>query len=154
MDCPFCKEKIADKAIKCKHCGSMLEEVEPKIKKEKLYYKDERVSVTSSRVIIDNKTFALRNITSVSIGENKAKFDSGLFVVILIICFISIVIVQFSKWGGLGFFSLFKLPDAFSSASPFLSMVTSGGEQPVLSNENNEYIEKIIKAINEAIINS
>ena len=24
MICPFCKEEIADGAIKCKHCGSML----------------------------------------------------------------------------------------------------------------------------------
>ena len=24
MLCPFCKEEIADGAIKCKHCGSML----------------------------------------------------------------------------------------------------------------------------------
>ncbi|SHN51976.1 hypothetical protein [Desulfovibrio litoralis] len=29
MKCPFCKEEIADGAIKCKHCGSMLYQTEP-----------------------------------------------------------------------------------------------------------------------------
>lgn len=28
MECPFCKEDIKDGAIKCKHCGSMLEEID------------------------------------------------------------------------------------------------------------------------------
>lgn len=26
MQCPFCKEVIQDGAIKCKHCGSMLDQ--------------------------------------------------------------------------------------------------------------------------------
>jgi uncharacterized membrane protein YvbJ len=33
--CPFCAEEIQDDAVKCKHCGSMLEKNEP----EKWYFK-------------------------------------------------------------------------------------------------------------------
>ena len=29
MQCPFCKEEIIDGAIKCKHCGSMLNQKQP-----------------------------------------------------------------------------------------------------------------------------
>ena len=29
MICPYCKEEVADGAIKCKHCSSMLAQVNP-----------------------------------------------------------------------------------------------------------------------------
>jgi heme A synthase len=38
MQCPFCKEEIKDGAIKCKHCGSMLQSQQGIKKTEKISF--------------------------------------------------------------------------------------------------------------------
>lgn len=188
-ECPFCAETIKAKAVKCKHCGSMLNENEPvslsksspppqelsslkssevEEKKEKIFLQEGNVLVSNSRVVINNKTYSLPNITSVSSSKttppNTMK-DFGmalmLFGGLLALGTIWIFFDETSREPmfapALTLTLILIIPAIFflRAEQPksiyHLIIVSASREIQALTAENEEYIQKIINAINDAM---
>lgn len=114
---------------------------------EESIFNDERVKVTTSRVIIDSKTYALRNITSVMSIETPANYGTGIGLLLLGILATAIdptiavgILVAGIIW-------LFKAKKTFHVA-----IASSGGEAHALSSKDLNYVNKVVQSINDAII--
>lgn len=118
---------------------------------EKIFYNDKSVTVTQSRFIANKKTYAMRNISSVSVStiEKSAWFQMLLF-------FLGIVIAIMSndeaRWIGIGVVLLSLVWMAMLKSSYAVCISTNAGEVNSLESERKEYIQRIVNALNEAII--
>jgi hypothetical protein len=124
---------------------------------ETQYYSGGNVLITNACAEFGEKTFAMLNVTSVSVGKVEA--NSGCAVLLLLA-------------GGLGlFFTLFGLPDTFGglvlcavmlgigilwqqSLKPTYTVTlgSASGEMKALESQNQQEIEPIVAAIKRAII--
>ncbi len=117
---------------------------------EKVFYKDSTVIVTQSRYVTGNKTYIMRNISSVTISRiTESRFGPKLITIIgILIIFIS---TNLQALGGLliilGIIWYILIKDSFT-----VRISTNSGEVNSLRSKDKLYIEKIIKAINNAII--
>ncbi len=156
MDCPVCGEEILTTAKKCKHCGEWLNK-ENKNKEhnevnteEKVFYEDENVKVTQSRFTVGTETYAMRNISSVTNFEiENSKIVPWIFIISGII---SVFFIETIKWWNAvmvigGIIWAILITNDFA-----VKISTNAGEPNTLISEDKEYIQKVVDAINEAII--
>ena len=116
---------------------------------EKIFYQDQNVTITQSRYIALGKTYAMRNISSVSIYrvERSTLLPMTLFTIGLIMCFdtdvrlAGIILV-------LG--SFVWMATMRSSYSVRIS--TNSGETNSLTSKNKQYVQEIVSALNDAIV--
>lgn len=165
--CPFCKEDIKIGAIKCKHCGSDLQSSDVEIvttntskesDTEKEIYNKYDVKITTKRVMVDNKTFALKNITSVSNfvleGErnwNWIFYGSALLAVAYY--FMSTGSIPFMVTVGGSIVAI--ILGLIKRNTHTVRIATSGGESYyVLYDETQEVRDEITEALNNAIVAS
>ena len=153
MECPYCKEDIKEGAIKCKHCGSMLDGSEettqikaevPKSNEEKVFFNagDKSIKVTNSRFITSGQTYSLANISSVKTGYEDQNIAAWICMIIglaTLVWGIGILFIGISIW-------LFK--------QKFYKVIinTSGGETDALSMKDGAMVRKIVDKLNEAIM--
>jgi len=128
---------------------------------ETTYYADKCVRVTNARAILDNKTYAMANITSVSLtSEEPNRLWSGCLVlagiVFLIVGFILLISTDETGWaslvfgafvGGLGILWWREMKPKYR-----VTLGSASGENHALASTNREYVEQIVNAMNEAII--
>ncbi len=113
------------------------------------FYQDSSVTVTQSRFVTHSKTYAMRNISSVHIFEIiKSKTKAvvtivfGLFLLFSKdIFWIGLIIIALGIW----WFTAIKNEYA-------VRISTNAGEANSIISKDKKYIQKIVSALNEAII--
>ena len=123
---------------------------------EKNYYSDNVVQVTSTRVLFPGTTYSMRNISSVKKHMLKASHTMDLLIIVLGVfvllpgfcvekgfMFIVIGIILI----GLGIYLFMQKKNSF-----VVVLGTNAGEQQAYTDQNEERINNIIGAINNAII--
>ena len=114
---------------------------------EKTFFEYEDVKVTNTRFITGSQTFAMSNITSVKVFEQKPKRLLGILVVLIGfgIAFQSPVIgILIAASAGL---YLYLQKTVFH-----VMLSTSGGESSALKTFQRDYLNKIVSALNDAIV--
>jgi hypothetical protein len=115
---------------------------------ETTFFQYEDVRVTNARFVVGSQTFALSNITSVKSYEQS---PNRLWPIAFVIVGVIVVMggaapvgLLFLAIGGVWWYlqkSLFQV-----------RLATAGGETTALESEQRDYIQKIVEALNAAIV--
>ncbi|WP_347069741.1 DUF6232 family protein [Flavobacterium sp. WV_118_3] len=119
--------------------------------KERFFYRDLTVSVTQSRYITGDKTYALSNISSVTINRIKeSRFNPRVVIITGLIALFIPNDFQIMIGGILlivGIMWHINIRDSFT-----VRISTNSGETDSIISSDEDYIKKIVSALNEAII--
>ena len=114
---------------------------------ETTFFEYEGVRVTNSRFIVDGQTFAMNNITSVKPMEQKpSRILPILFVILGALPAIS------GAYGGLVLSVVGVIWLAMQKAVYHVMLHTAGGETSALKTHQKEYLQKVVTALNNAIV--
>lgn len=116
---------------------------------EKIFLQDNNVYVSQSRFISSGKTFAMRNISSVS--NHKIEKSKTAQIIIIIIGLLLLFSEELMWWGFalaiLGGIWLHFVKNEYS-----VRIQSNSGEADGLISNDEKYIQNVVNAINEAII--
>lgn len=123
------------------------------------YYQEGDITITSARAMLGSKTYAMANITSVSMGTIPPDRALGVLVVLvglLISVCSGMAVLENNNAGGI-FLGLIVVGVgvviAASKKTKYVVKIGSAsGESNALVATDEEYIQKIVDAVNEAII--
>jgi hypothetical protein len=120
--------------------------------KEKVYYSDGAITVTSSRAVLGPKTYAMANITSVSLQANMPGAGCGL-VLLLVGLFLMIFLLSAATApiGLIGLLMLIGGVAAMKQKTWAVKIGSASGEANALVNKDRAYIEAIVAAVNQAV---
>ncbi|WP_032873093.1 MULTISPECIES: DUF6232 family protein [Acinetobacter] len=118
-------------------------------KSEQTLFSSGNVSVTSARFIVNNQTYAVRNITSVDKKMKKApKLGWWIIGAILILVGISA-----GKINGFLIFGAIAIAIGFLvNHKYYVVLKTSAAELQALESKDENYIDDVIYALNQAIL--
>jgi hypothetical protein len=166
ISCKECNGSVSTEAVACPHCGAPQQRpVPPPLPvqpKEEKIYSDNAVAVTTTRVIVGGTTYALRNITSVSMTYTPPRIFGALLLLafgglLLLGGFVSIYtnapapIGVYLIGGAMVVGAILMM--ATAKTSYHVKFSSTAGEVQALTSKNKAYIEKIVANINDAIAN-
>ena len=114
---------------------------------ETTLYQDGDILVTKQRAVLGGKTFAMSNITSVSMGVVPA--NTGIAWVLIIVgvlgalCSYGLTLIVVA----IGVYMLINAKPTY-----IVRLGSAAGEVDGLASRNREHIQQIVNALNEAII--
>jgi len=116
---------------------------------EKTFFQYEDVTVTNTRFMVGAQTFAMSNITSVKASKQD---PNRLWPIVLIVIGVLAMVGDGSVavvgiFGGSGVIWLVMQKTMYH-----VMLTTAGGETSALRSEQKDYIEKVVKALNDAIV--
>ena len=114
---------------------------------EKVFFEYDDVKVNNARFVSGGQTYAMSNITSVKSTEKKPSRLGGILV-LLVGGFIGVnnALIGLLIAAAAGFY-LYKQKTTYH-----VILATSGGETSALTTYQLEYLQRVIGALNEAII--
>lgn len=116
---------------------------------EYMLFNSDNVFVSNNRFIVDGQTYEMGNVTSVKVDVEEATVGTGIF--IALIGTLVLFSTQFTYSGGIilliGILSFLAAKNRYS-----IVLSTSSGQGNVLFSKDINYIEKIVSALNEAIV--
>ena len=117
---------------------------------DKTFFQDNDVLITQSRIVIFGKTYAMRNISSVSITQESKLFLKISSIIMLIFALSGFFLKEYL----IGIIALgIAVIMLLNSKDEYIVVISSNsGDNNALKSKNRDYIESIIAAINEAII--
>jgi len=116
---------------------------------EKVFYQQQGVTVTQSRIILGSKTYAMSNISSVSVGITKPSRTAP--IVLLIIGLFMLIASSTFVYGAV-LCALTGIWLFLQKTKYYVSIRSNAGESRSLESKNKEQIEDIVKSINDAIV--
>lgn len=117
---------------------------------DKIFFQDNDVLITQSRIVIFGKTYAMRNISSVSITQESKLFLKISSTIMLVFALSGFFLKEYL----IGLIALgIAVIMLLNSKDEYIVVISSNsGDNNALKSKNRDYIESIIEAINEAII--
>lgn len=114
---------------------------------EKTFFEYEDVKVTNARFISGSQTYAMSNVTSVKAFEQKPKRLGGIVVLV-----IGVVVAINTPAVGIVIAAAAAIYLYLQKTLFHVMLSTSGGETSALKTHQPEYLQKVVTALNEAIV--
>tara|TARA_Y100000589_G_C26928373_1_gene537290 strand:- start:190 stop:561 length:372 start_codon:yes stop_codon:yes gene_type:complete len=114
---------------------------------DKVFLKDSNVLVTQSRFVAGGKTYAMRNISSVTKYKIPKKIGTAIFLII-----VGLILLAFSPIIGGLIFIAGILWLILSKPKYSVRIQSNAGEADGFISKDEKYIQKIVDAVNNAII--
>ncbi|MGD0682157.1 MAG: DUF6232 family protein [Terracidiphilus sp.] len=157
--CGSCGTSISGTTPFCTSCGSPVgtdNPAKPRVAAEQVLLDESGVLVSNSRYISDGQTYAMRNVTSVKMGEEPPSRQGPLIAMAIGAV---IAIIGFNSNDGvipaiigLGIFLLGLLVLLKSKSTYFVVLHSASGEQKTKGIKDRAQIEKIVAALNHSIV--
>lgn len=114
---------------------------------EKTFFEYEDVKVTSARFMSGSQTYAMSNVTSVKAFEEKPKRIGGILALI-----IGLAVALNTPIVGLVIAAAAAYYLYQQKTMYHVMLATAGGEVSALKTHQREYLDKVVGALNDAIV--
>ncbi|KAB2902829.1 MAG: hypothetical protein F9K35_03600 [Burkholderiaceae bacterium] len=114
---------------------------------EKTFFEYENVKVTNARFLVDGQTFAMSNITSVASAQDDPSRVGPILVMLFGFAMCASNLVAGLIVAAIGALWWWKQKSTYH-----VMLKTAGGETKALTSNQEDYVRKVIAALNDAIV--